>query len=83
MYDQGARQHRRGEGTRLHHRRGREDGTELKHVADHVLRIHRTHHSPRPIPGERAVQPAGRHIAVLRGSNVDQPRNLAKSVRVE
>jgi hypothetical protein len=75
--------HRRGEGTRLHHRRGRGGGTELEHVADHVHRIHRTHHSLRPIPGERAVQPLACHVAVLRGTNRDQPRKPAKSVTVE
>jgi hypothetical protein len=79
VYDQGARHHRRGEGTRLHHRHGWGGGTELGHVADHVLRIHRTHHSPK---AEASVpsSPLACHTAVLRESNVDQRRNLAKSV---
>jgi glucosamine--fructose-6-phosphate aminotransferase (isomerizing) len=36
-----------------------------------------------PIPTVVALQLLSYHIAVLRGCDVDQPRNLAKSVTVE
>jgi len=36
-----------------------------------------------PIPFAVALQLLAYHIAVLRGTDVDQPRNLAKSVTVE
>ena len=36
-----------------------------------------------PIPYAIAVQLLAYHVAVLKGTDVDQPRNLAKSVTVE
>jgi len=48
-----------------------------------VLRIPRTHPSLTPILASVPLRLLAYHIAVLRGSNVDQPRNLAKSVTVE
>lgn len=55
----------------------------IKKIADHVLEVPET---PAPFSSLLAVIPLqllSYHIAVLRGCNVDQPRNLAKSVTVE
>jgi len=60
-----------------------EDDTELESVLDHVIRIPRTHDALTPILASVPLQLLAYHIAVLRGTNVDQPRNLAKSVTVE
>ena len=60
-----------------------EDDTELDGVVDHVIRIPRTHDALTPILASVPLQMLAYHIAVLRGTNVDQPRNLAKSVTVE
>jgi glucosamine--fructose-6-phosphate aminotransferase (isomerizing) len=60
-----------------------DDDTELEHVVDHVIRIPRTHDALTPILASVPLQLLAYHIAVLRGANVDQPRNLAKSVTVE
>ena len=50
---------------------------------EHVIRIPRTHDALTPILASVPLQLLAYHIAVLRGTNVDQPRNLAKSVTVE
>jgi len=60
-----------------------EDDTELEGVVDHVIRIPRTHDALTPILASVPLQLLAYHIAVLRETNVDQPRNLAKSVTVE
>jgi glucosamine--fructose-6-phosphate aminotransferase (isomerizing) len=60
-----------------------QDDTELEEVVDHVIRIPRTHDALTPILASVPLQLLAYHIAVLRGANVDQPRNLAKSVTVE
>jgi glutamine---fructose-6-phosphate transaminase (isomerizing) len=60
-----------------------DDDTELESVVDHVIRIPRTHDALTPILASVPLQLLAYHIAVLRGANVDQPRNLAKSVTVE
>jgi glucosamine--fructose-6-phosphate aminotransferase (isomerizing) len=60
-----------------------EGDTELDKVVDHVIRIPRTHDALTPILASVPLQLLAYHIAVLRGTNVDQPRNLAKSVTVE
>jgi len=60
-----------------------QDDTELEEVVDHVIRIPRTHDALTPILASVPLQLLAYHIAVLRGTNVDQPRNLAKSVTVE
>jgi glucosamine--fructose-6-phosphate aminotransferase (isomerizing) len=55
----------------------------IKKTADHFLEVPET---MAPFSGLIAVIPLqllSYHIAVLRGCNVDQPRNLAKSVTVE
>jgi glucosamine--fructose-6-phosphate aminotransferase (isomerizing) len=54
----------------------------LKH-AEHVLHIPRTSESLTAIPATIPMQLLAYRIAKLRGCNVDQPRNLAKSVTVE
>jgi glutamine---fructose-6-phosphate transaminase (isomerizing) len=60
-----------------------EDDEELGDVVDHVIRIPRTHDALAPILASVPLQLLAYHIAVLRGCDVDQPRNLAKSVTVE
>jgi glucosamine 6-phosphate synthetase-like amidotransferase/phosphosugar isomerase protein len=60
-----------------------EGDSELHQVLDHVITIPRTHDALTPILASVPLQLLAYHIAVLRGENVDQPRNLAKSVTVE
>lgn len=60
-----------------------EGDTVIKGMADHVLEIPKTPHALAPILAVLPLQLLSYHIAVLRGCNVDQPRNLAKSVTVE
>jgi glucosamine--fructose-6-phosphate aminotransferase (isomerizing) len=60
-----------------------EDDHDLINVVDHVITIPRTIDMLTPILASVPLQLLAYHIAVLRGSNVDQPRNLAKSVTVE
>ncbi len=60
------------------------DGTEaLDGKVDHFLRVPETHPAILPILTVIPLQLLAYHIAVLRGCDVDQPRNLAKSVTVE
>jgi glucosamine--fructose-6-phosphate aminotransferase (isomerizing) len=56
---------------------------EVEAVADHVITIPSTLDFLYPILTVVPLQLLAYHIAVLRGCNVDQPRNLAKSVTVE
>lgn len=51
--------------------------------ADHVLRVPRTSPLLTPVLTAIPLQLLAYHIAVRRGADVDQPRNLAKSVTVE
>jgi glucosamine--fructose-6-phosphate aminotransferase (isomerizing) len=51
--------------------------------AEHVLWVPRTSEEMSPIPAVVPLQLLAYHIAKLKGCNVDQPRNLAKSVTVE
>jgi glucosamine--fructose-6-phosphate aminotransferase (isomerizing) len=60
-----------------------EGDTELLGYLDHVIQIPRTHDALTPILATVPLQLLAYHIAVLRGCDVDQPRNLAKSVTVE
>ena len=60
-----------------------EGDAELDRHLDHTIRIPRTHDALTPILASVPLQLLAYHIAVLRGANVDQPRNLAKSVTVE
>jgi len=56
---------------------------ELGKIADAVFTIPDTHPLMSPILFTIPLQLLAYHIAVLRGADVDQPRNLAKSVTVE
>jgi glucosamine--fructose-6-phosphate aminotransferase (isomerizing) len=57
--------------------------TEIAEMADHVLRVPATLDLLSPLLNVIPLQLLAYHIAVLRGCDVDQPRNLAKSVTVE
>ena len=52
-------------------------------MADYVVEIPAMHESLIPLVSVIPLQLLSYHIAVMRGCNVDQPRNLAKSVTVE
>ncbi|MCH7407884.1 glutamine--fructose-6-phosphate transaminase (isomerizing) [Belliella sp. DSM 111904] len=60
-----------------------EGDTTVKSMADHVLEIPDTAEAFVPLLSVIPLQILSYHIAVMRGCNVDQPRNLAKSVTVE
>ena len=55
----------------------------LDEIADHIIKVPRTLPMLMPIVTCIPLQLLAYHIAVLRGNDVDQPRNLAKSVTVE
>jgi glucosamine--fructose-6-phosphate aminotransferase (isomerizing) len=55
----------------------------VKEIADHVIEIPETEEMFTPLLTTIPLQLLSYHIAVLLGRNVDQPRNLAKSVTVE
>jgi len=55
----------------------------VKELADHVIEIPETIESLSPLLATIPLQLLSYHIAVMLGRNVDQPRNLAKSVTVE
>ena len=57
--------------------------TQVKGLADHIIEIPETSDALSPLITTIPLQLLSYHIAVLRGCNVDQPRNLAKSVTVE
>jgi glucosamine--fructose-6-phosphate aminotransferase (isomerizing) len=56
---------------------------DLSHLAERQLRVPKTHALLSPIVTSIPLQLLAYHIAVLRGCDVDKPRNLAKSVTVE
>jgi len=56
---------------------------QVRELADHVIEIPETSDALSPLLTTIPLQLLSYHIAVLRGCNVDQPRNLAKSVTVE
>jgi glucosamine--fructose-6-phosphate aminotransferase (isomerizing) len=60
-----------------------EDDEEIERLAEFVLRVPRTYGFFGPIINIIPLQLLAYYIAVARGVNVDQPRNLAKSVTVE
>ncbi len=60
-----------------------EEDEKLDHLAEFVIRIPKTLPFLTPIVAIIPLQLLAYHIAVKRGCNVDQPRNLAKSVTVE
>jgi glucosamine--fructose-6-phosphate aminotransferase (isomerizing) len=55
----------------------------VRELADYTIEIPKTDDSLVPIVSVVPLQLLSYHIAVMRGCNVDQPRNLAKSVTVE
>ncbi|WP_442264668.1 glutamine--fructose-6-phosphate transaminase (isomerizing) [Tenacibaculum sp. ZS6-P6] len=55
----------------------------VKEIADHVIEIPETEEAFTPLLTTIPFQLLSYHIAVMLGKNVDQPRNLAKSVTVE
>jgi glucosamine--fructose-6-phosphate aminotransferase (isomerizing) len=60
-----------------------EDDTDVAAKADFVLTVPKTHELLSPLLTVLPLQLLAYHIALLRGCDVDQPRNLAKSVTVE
>jgi glutamine---fructose-6-phosphate transaminase (isomerizing) len=60
-----------------------EGDEEIRRLADHVLYVPRTPELLSPVLVSVPLQLLAYHIAKLRGCDVDQPRNLAKSVTVE
>ncbi|WP_057936932.1 glutamine--fructose-6-phosphate transaminase (isomerizing) [Algoriphagus resistens] len=60
-----------------------EGDTQVKEIADHVIEIPASHEAFAPLVAVVPLQLLSYHMAVMRGCNVDQPRNLAKSVTVE
>jgi glucosamine--fructose-6-phosphate aminotransferase (isomerizing) len=56
---------------------------DIRNHAEHVLYVPRTQEMLSAIPATIPLQLLSYYIAKLRGCNVDQPRNLAKSVTVE
>jgi len=61
----------------------RPDDPALARLADHILLLPAVEQSCLPILYTIPLQLLAYHIAVLRGTDVDQPRNLAKTVTVE
>lgn len=55
----------------------------VKELADYILEVSETEEMLVPLLATIPLQLLSYHIAVLRDCNVDQPRNLAKSVTVE
>lgn len=60
-----------------------EGDEEVKKLADYTIEIPETEEPFAPLLSVIPMQLLAYHIAVLRGCDVDQPRNLAKSVTVE
>lgn len=60
-----------------------EGDKEVKKMADYIIEIPDTNEAYLPLLATIPLQLLAYHIAVMRGCNVDQPRNLAKSVTVE
>jgi glucosamine--fructose-6-phosphate aminotransferase (isomerizing) len=60
-----------------------EDDDSIADYSDFVLRVPKTHEILQPIINSIPLQFLSYYIATARGCNVDQPRNLAKSVTVE
>ncbi|WP_086475782.1 MULTISPECIES: glutamine--fructose-6-phosphate transaminase (isomerizing) [Arenibacter] len=56
---------------------------QVRELADHVIEVPETLENLTPLLTTIPLQLLSYHIAVMRGCNVDQPRNLAKSVTVE
>ena len=56
---------------------------ELEKVSDYIIDVPSTHPKIFPMLASISLQLLAYHLAVLRGCDIDQPRNLAKSVTVE
>ncbi len=57
--------------------------SKLKNISDHFIITEDCSDFCQPILGAVPIQLLAYHVAVLKGTDVDQPRNLAKSVTVE
>jgi glucosamine--fructose-6-phosphate aminotransferase (isomerizing) len=55
----------------------------IKNMADYVIEVPEASEQLAPLLSVIPLQLLSYHIAIMRGCNVDQPRNLAKSVTVE
>lgn len=55
----------------------------IPEMADYCIEVPATHEAIMPLVSVIPLQLLSYHIAIMRGANVDQPRNLAKSVTVE
>ena len=60
-----------------------EGDEQVKEMADHTIEVPETFEAFTPLLTTIPLQLFSYHIAVMLGKNVDQPRNLAKSVTVE
>jgi glucosamine--fructose-6-phosphate aminotransferase (isomerizing) len=60
-----------------------EGDVQVREMAEYVIEIPQTSEAFVPLLATIPLQLLAYHIAVMRGCNVDQPRNLAKSVTVE
>ena len=60
-----------------------EGDEDIKKIADHVIYVPRVRDAFSAITASVPLQLLGREVALLRGCDVDKPRNLAKSVTVE
>ncbi len=60
-----------------------EGNTSIGHLADDIIEVPRSHEILTPLLTVLPLQLFAYHCAVLRGCDVDKPRNLAKSVTVE
>jgi len=60
-----------------------EGAAEISEIADYTIEIPHTEEPFTPLLSVIPLQLLSYHIALMRGCNVDQPRNLAKSVTVE
>jgi glucosamine--fructose-6-phosphate aminotransferase (isomerizing) len=60
-----------------------EGDEEVRRMADFVIEIPATHEALMPLLSVVPLQLLAYHIALMRGCDVDQPRNLAKAVTVE
>ena len=56
---------------------------EVAAISDYVIEVPAVSEPLSPLVNSIPLQLLSYHIAILRGCNVDQPRNLAKSVTVE
>jgi glucosamine--fructose-6-phosphate aminotransferase (isomerizing) len=60
-----------------------DDCAPFNEFADHIIKVPSASNALMPVITSIPLQLLAYHIAVLRGNDVDQPRNLAKSVTVE